>query len=325
MTHPRGVVDGIFAGTDPHAVYKLQLSEIHPPHIPALAELPAVGPHATGIGKVIANIGLPFELRSYGWQLQYGERITSADQRRAQSHRDSIIQALVDVAEDQPVSEVSVRLLGPVTTMINGMLPSGQRILRDPGARRDIAAAWAEALHALTERIHAVIGAHTTVFIQEDQAQQAIDGQVRSVSGVDLERALDRTEVRSMWAQAAIPDATVLFESSTELSATAAEVGSVALDWPTGSSEATESTWELIDKLTSAETPVALHISPRGEPKRYAETLIQQYLDWGLSPSGLEHVRLVRRFAAEPERTVGAGLEWFITATEHAAQYLTTL
>ena len=76
MTQPIGVVEGTFAGTDPHAVYALELSEIGSPHIPALAELPDVGPHATGLGKIAANISLPFELRTYGWQLQRGDRIS---------------------------------------------------------------------------------------------------------------------------------------------------------------------------------------------------------------------------------------------------------
>src|SRR5699024_5040153 len=113
LTHPIGVVDGTFAGTDPHAVYALQLNELGAPHIPALVELPDVGPHATGLGKVIANMGLPFELRPYGWQLQRGTRRNAAIQLRAVSHRNSIIQAMADVAADDDVPAVSVRLAGP--------------------------------------------------------------------------------------------------------------------------------------------------------------------------------------------------------------------
>lgn len=326
MTHPIGVVDGAFAGTDPHAVYARQLAEIGPPHVPALAELPAVGPHANGLGKVIANMGLPFELRTYGWQLQHGDRITSVDQRRAIAHRDILIQALVDVAEDAAVPEISVRLLGPVATIIAGMLPSGQRILHDAGARRDVAAGWAAALDNLTARVRDVVGAHTTVFVQEQQAEQAVHGTIRSVSGVDVERAIDHSEIRSMWELAVSVDATVLFETSPGLWATAADVGSVAVDWPTGRSTQTERTWQLVDELVTAEKPVALHVPWQGEPKRRAEELLQQYFDWDLPSAGLEHVRLSHRISEQDsDHTVGARLEWLRTLVEQAGGYLTTL
>lgn len=325
MTHPIGVVDGTFAGTDPHAVYALQLSEIGPPHIPALAELPDVGPHATGLGKVIANMSVPFDLRPYGWQLQRGQRISSGDQLRAISHRDSVIQALVDVAEDTQLPEVSVRLLGPVATIISGMLPSGQRILRDPGARTDIAAAWADAVDNLTARIYDVVGAKTTILVQEHDAEQAVNGKIRSVSGADIERALDVNEVRAMWQLAAQTDATVYIETTAGLAATAAEVGSVALNWPTGRNQQTEQTWEMVDGLVAAERPVALDL-PRGtDPERFAEQFIQQYLDWGLEPSGLDHLRLLQRFHCDSDIAVGAGLEWLRTVADHAAGYITTV
>ena len=325
MTQPIGVVDGTFAGTDPHAVYRLQLSEIGPPHIPALAELPQIGPHATDLGKIAANIALPMELRTYGWQLQRGDRISSPDQHRAIRHRDTILQAIVDVAQDQDVPEVSVSLPGPVTTSVWGMLPSGQRILRDAGARHDIAAAWADAAEHLVTRIREVIGARTTIIVQEPVAAQAVDGKIRSVSGADLERALDIHEVRGMWQLAAATEATVLIDTSLELSLTAAEVGSVLLPWPSGRSQQTEQTWELVDALVSKETPVGLQVPQHTEPKRFAEHFIQQYLDWGLAPSGLDQLRLVCTFDRASEFVVGTTLESLRTVADHAAGYLTSL
>ena len=325
MTQPTGVVDATFAGTDPHAVYALQLSEFGPPHVSALAELPAVGPHATGLGKVAASSSLPMELRTYGWQLQRGNRISSADQRRARTHRDSIIQAFVDVTQGAHIPEVSVRLPGPVTTVIEAMLPSGQRIVRDHGARQDVAGAWAEAVAELTSRIHDVIGAQTTIFVQEPQAQRAVDGKIRSVSGADVERALDISEVRSMWQLAAHTDATLLIDTTAGLASTAAEVGSVAMELPVGRTQRTEETWELVDSLVSAETPVGLYLPHNTTPELFAEDFIQQYLDWGLTPAGLEHVRLTLQLVSGAEREVGTGLEWLRTVAEHAAGYLATL
>src|SRR5699024_5857876 len=137
VTHPVAVVDGTFAGTDLHAVYKLQLEELGSPTILALAELPHVGPHATGLGKLAANLGMPIERRSSGWPVLYRHRISSAEQLRAISLRILVLQAVAEVAAGVDGPAVSVRLLGPVTAMTAGWLPSGQRIIRDPAARAD--------------------------------------------------------------------------------------------------------------------------------------------------------------------------------------------
>lgn len=325
MTGPTAIVDGTFSGTNPHASYRLQLQEIGPPHIPALVELPQVGPHATGLGKVVANLSLPFELRSYGWQLQRGQRRTAVDQRRAISHRNSVIQALADVAQDTEVPDVSVRLVGPVETMISGMLPSGQRILRDAGARAEIAAAWADGAANLAEKIYEVVGARTTLLVQEPTAHTAVDGKIRSVSGADLERALEMHEVRTAWQLAVEVEATVLIETNARLRNTAAEAGGVLMAWPTGKSGNTERAWELIDGLLTAETPVALRLARGGNPERYAEELIHQYVDWGLDPTGLEYLRLLHRLNSESEVAVGAGLERLRTIADHAAGYASTL
>lgn len=323
--HPVGLVDGTFRGTDPRAFYALQRQEIGPPHIPALAELPDVGPHATGLGKVTANLPLPFELRSYGWQLQRGDRISSVDQLRATSHRDSIIQAMADVAQDEAIPEVSVRLIGPVTLMTSAWLPSGQRVIRDEGARTDIAGAWAEGVANLTARISSVLGAHTTVIADEHAAVAAVDGTVRTASGASFERSLDVNEVRAIWQTATSPDATMLLHTTEAMHATAAEASGILVDWPKDRNRATERTWQLIDGLLHAETPVALRIENRANVERYAEELIGQYLDWGLNDANLEHVRLVHAFHQQPETEVGAGLQALRLLAEHAAGYAATL
>lgn len=322
---PVGLVDGTFAGTDLHAVYELQHNEIAAPHIPAMAELPDVGPHATGIGKVLANLSVPFELRSYGWQLEHGERISASDQLRAISHRDSAIQAMSDIAADDAVPEVSVRLLGPVTLMMSGWLPSGQRILRDPGARADIAGAWAEGAATLISRIRAVLGASPTILIDEHQAHMAVNGQVRTASGASFERSINVSEVRSYWEAAVTQDATMLIETPAELVETAAAVGGIVLDWPTGRNRTTEQTWELVDGLVQSQTPVALYIEHRDNPERYAEELVEQYLEWGVSPEGLEHIRFVRRFHQASEREIGSGLQNLRILADHAAEYAVSL
>ena len=325
MTTPVGLVDGTFAGTDLHAVYELQRNEIGAPHIPALVELPDVGPHTIGVGKVAANLSVPFELRSYGWQLQHGARISASDQLRATSHRDSAIQAMADVAADDAVPEVSVRLLGPVALMMSGWLPSGQRILRDAGARDDIAGAWAEGAATLISRIRTVLGAAPIILVDERQAHLAVNGQVRTASGASFERSIDVSEIRSYWETAVAQEASVLVETSDELVETAADVGGIMLDWPQGRNRTTERTWERIDGLVQAGSPVALQFEHHDNPERYAEELVEQYLDWGVSHKGLEHVYFVRRFDRAGEVETGSGLQWLRVLADHAAGYSATL
>lgn len=325
MTQPVGVVDGTFAGTDLHAVYTLQLQEVGAAHLPALAELPEVGPHATGIGKVTANLNMPFELRTYGWQLQRGDRISSVDQLRATSHRNSTIQALADAAADDAVPNVSVRLAGPVALMTTGWLPSGQRILGDPGARADIVEAWADGVASLIARIRAVLGSAVTLNIQEHSAHLAVAGKIPTASGAGFERPIDVAEVGSGWQVVADQDASVLFDAHSEMTPTAASAGGVLLEVPRGRSRMTERTWELIDSLVQTETPVGLRLEHRNNPQRYAEEVVQQYLDWGLELQRLEHLRLIRQFQAESERETGAGLQWLRLLADHAADYAKSL
>ena len=325
MTHPLGVVDGTFAGTNPHANYTLQLNELGRDHIPTLVELPDVGPHARGIGKLLGSIEVPFERRSYGWQIQRGTRINSADQLRAISHRDSIIQALSDVAAEDAVPHVAVRLAGPVTLLTEAMLPGGQRILRDPGARQDVAAAWTSGVSGLLARIHAVLGSRVTLIVSEHCAQDVADGKIRTVSGADLERAVDISEIRAYWQAIDELDADILLDTAPTMRYTAAEVSSVLTTWPTQRNAETEKTWETVDNLLGQERPVGFVLTPRSDPERYAEELVEQYLDWGLNPAGLEHLRFIRTFHHASERTAGAGFERLRTLAEHAGGYAATL
>lgn len=325
MTHPLGVVDGTFTGTDPHASYALQLNELGPGHIPALVELPDRGPHVHGIGKLTGLLDVPFERRTYGWQIQRSTRINSADQLRAVSHLDSSLQALSDTAADDAVAHLSVRLPGPVSLLTDAMLPGGQRILRDAGARQDLAAAWTDGASTLIARIHALLGSRVTLIVTEHGAQDVAHGKIRTVSGADLERAVDVSEIRAYWQAIDELDADILLDTVASMRDTAAEVTSLLIPWPTQQNAQAEKTWETVDKLLGNERPVGCILTPRTDPEHYAEELIEQYLDWGLDPDGLEHLRFIRSFHRADQRTAGAGFEWLRVVAEHAGGYAATL
>src|SRR5699024_11451764 len=60
-------------------------------------------------------------------------------------------------------------------------------------------------------------------------------------------------------------------------------------------------------------------------PERYAEELVEQYLDWGVSHKGLEHVYFVRRFDRVGAVEAGSGLQWLRVLADDAAGYSATL
>lgn len=322
MSQPIAVLDATWAGTDPHAVYRLQFGEISPPHSVALAEMPAVGPNATGLGKIAGIMSQPWELRPYGWQLQTGQRITNKDQLRARSHLHSTIQALSDVAQDRPVTNVTVRLQGPIATMTTGMLPSGQRIIGDHGARQHVVEAWAEGTTQLATTIEQILGATTTVLVEEHSAQQAIEGTLRTVAGADVERALDRAEVVEAWELLGSLEPTVLIDTTQQLHPIAAANGSIITQWPTGRTQHTEDTWQRIAQAVDAHQPVGVRLQDRTDAEYYAEELIDQYVDWGLPLAGLGHVRMIQSITHEhTELQAGRRLQHFQATVNHAAQY----
>ncbi|MGQ7786458.1 hypothetical protein [Nesterenkonia sp. K-15-9-6] len=205
-TRPQAVLataDGVMPG-DQSLVSSQRLEEELSGHLPALAELPARGHHATLRGRAIAMLAeLPAELTSYGWRLV--DR-PGADHRRAVQLLRADVDTLADVrgaraedgGDDQP-AELVLHLLGPVSLAAKLALPGGEKLLVDHGARRDLADSLAAgaAEHLAHVRRSCAPAALRVVLLEPDH-QRVRTGSVPTVSGYRTIRALPRDETRRM-------------------------------------------------------------------------------------------------------------------------------
>src|SRR5690606_21734603 len=83
-----------------------------------------------------------------------------------------------------------VQVAGPFTTSAMVELPNGHRVLRDPGAVRDIVASAAEGIAHHVGEIRRRLGAEVVVQIDEPMIGQVIDGTVRPLTRFDPIRGI---------------------------------------------------------------------------------------------------------------------------------------
>lgn len=145
--------------------------------------------------------GLPAELQSYGWRLS---QRPGADVRRAVGWLSSDVNALADAIGGltSPVPRLKLPITGPLTLAAGVHLPSGERVLADPGARRDLSHSLAEGVQSHLRSVQAAApGAVLSVQIDEPEALRVLSGWIPTVSGYRRLPALPETEFRSMWQQ----------------------------------------------------------------------------------------------------------------------------
>lgn len=140
---PSGVATGIgsLPGTDIAEAQRIVLGEL--PELPHLPELPARGPGADLIGRTAGLlVDLPVELYAARW------RITARSGRDLRRTRDLLERDLDQMTEQAAEYEGSFKIqaAGPFTLAAGVELPLGGRMLRDPGAVRDLTESLAEGL-----------------------------------------------------------------------------------------------------------------------------------------------------------------------------------
>ncbi|GAB3187656.1 uroporphyrinogen decarboxylase/cobalamine-independent methonine synthase family protein [Nesterenkonia suensis] len=173
-------------------------------HLPALAELPCRGHHASLHGRAISLLTeLPAELTSYGWRLV--DR-PGADHRRALQLLRADVDTLADVrgaraeagVDDHP-AELLLHVLGPVSLAAQLALPGGEKVLVDHGARRDLAESLAAGIQDHLEHVRRSCSpAALHVVLHEPDHARVRSGSVPTVSGYRTIRALPRDETRRM-------------------------------------------------------------------------------------------------------------------------------
>ncbi|GAA1157192.1 hypothetical protein [Nesterenkonia sandarakina] len=203
----RSAAVGVMPGTNLLRSAELHAAELPAPHLPGLPELPGRGLHSQLMGRSLAQLSeLATELTSYGWRLT---QRPGADDQRARGWLRSDVDTLADlrgqrresgldpVAEDGRGAPLALELLGPISLMAGLALPSGEKVLTDHGARRDLAASLATgAAEHLSHVRRACAPSSLTVVLTEPDYTRVRSGLIPTVSGYRTIRALEREEAR---------------------------------------------------------------------------------------------------------------------------------
>ncbi|MDQ1036002.1 hypothetical protein QFZ75_002418 [Streptomyces sp. V3I8] len=163
--------------------------------MPYLAELPARGPGADMIGRTAGMlVELYARVEPSGWRL--GDR-PGRDTKRARSWLGEDLDALEEFTQGYE-GPLKVQAVGPWTLAAALELHSGEVVLSDAGACRDLAGSLAEGLREhLADVRRRVPGAEVVLQLDEPSLVDVLRGHVRSASGYRTHRAVDRQVVEA--------------------------------------------------------------------------------------------------------------------------------
>lgn len=167
------------------------------PDLVHLVELPQRGPGADMIGRtggllVSVTTELGLETTPGGWRMSAG---LGRQMRRAASFLSEDLDALEETTQGY-VGPVKCQLVGPWTFAAAVELPSGERMLRDPGAVWEVAQALAEAVRTHVREVRRRVPTASQVIVQVDEPglPAVLDGRVGTSSGLSSYRAVDPQE-----------------------------------------------------------------------------------------------------------------------------------
>jgi methionine synthase II (cobalamin-independent) len=186
---PAGAATGIgsLPGTDIAEAQRLVLGEL--PELAHLAELPARGPGADLIGRSAGFlVELPVQLYAGRWQIAPRP---GKDLRHTADLLERDLDQLTEQAEDY-AGPIKIQATGPWTLAANLELPIGGRMLRDPGAVRDLTGSLAEGLRRHVADVQKRLP-RATVLLQLDEPSltTVIAGRVRTESGLGAYKPVD--------------------------------------------------------------------------------------------------------------------------------------
>ncbi len=166
------------------------------PELPYLPDVPGRGVGADPVGRAIGLlVGLPAEVVPSGWRLS---RRPGIDLRRAVDER----QWATDTAEQHfsGADWIKVQVLGPWSLAALLEVPSGNRVLTDPAAVRDVTASLTEGLLVHLADLSLRTGAHVVVQIDEPLLPAVVAGTLPTASGFGTVRSIEAIHVRDLLA-----------------------------------------------------------------------------------------------------------------------------
>jgi methionine synthase II (cobalamin-independent) len=204
---PSGSATGIgsLPGTDVTEAQRVVFGEL--PDLPHLAELPARGPGADMIGRTAGLlVEIPVQLYAGRWQ------IASRPGKDLRVTADLLERDLDQLTEqgDGFTGTLKIQATGPWTLAAGLDLPIGGRMLRDPGAVRDLADSLTEGLRRHVAEVRKrVPGATVLLQLDEPSLPTVLAGRVRTESGLAAYREVDgpdaATVLRSLISRVGAP------------------------------------------------------------------------------------------------------------------------
>lgn len=184
---------GSMPGTDVRESLSVVFGELA--DLPFLPEHPARGPGGDMIGRAVTMLaGLHGDVQPSGWRLTDGP---GADERRGRSWLEQDLDVLEELTQGY-VGPLKVQVCGPLTLASTVELPRGDKLLADPGARRDVAQSLAQGVSEHVQALRRRVPCASLILqVDEPMLAVALAGRVRTASGFGVLRAIEAAEVSS--------------------------------------------------------------------------------------------------------------------------------
>lgn len=167
------------------------------PGLPFLPELPGRGVHAAMTGRGTALVrDLAVDLQPAGWRLTGTSATSGVDHRRAVSLLAQDLDALEERGQGL-TGAFKVQVTGPWTLAATVEKPRGDKVLSDHGARRELAQALVEGVHAHVADVRRRLPGVERLVVQVDEPAIAAvaGGKVPTASGYGRHRTIDKPEL----------------------------------------------------------------------------------------------------------------------------------
>lgn len=192
---PAGAATGVgsLPGTDVAEAQRVVFGEL--PELPHLAELPGRGPGADIIGRSAGFlVELPVQLYAGRWQMAPRP---GQDMRRTADLLERDLDQLTEQG-DGFAGPLKVQSAGPWTLAANLDLQIGGRLLRDPGAVRDLTDSLAEGLRRHVDEVRKRLPrAELLLQLDEPSLPAVLAGRVPTESGLSVYRAVEPVDAAS--------------------------------------------------------------------------------------------------------------------------------